>query len=730
MTIWKKAISTLATASLLASLFATAFAGSTFAATTATVPANAISSVAATAASLGPVSFSAGSTDISTTGTITVTLPTGYTWATSGTITTAETGTTFAVADGTMAGGSTVTFAVTAIPTVTTAATLSFSGAQVKGSPAAATGNVVATYSGTWTGGSLTVATVTSIFGNGPYGTAIPYTTNVASRPADGSSFIDLEFQTTTSKAVTSFVVTGGTFIGGTGAFLTKTGTTINLVPGAITAGDDLYLASTTAGTATVTVSYSDGVQTVDSIQSFTFTAAAAKVVSAGNTTNNFATVGDTSCSAVSAFAVAAVGSSGKAVCTIVRDPDGFAITTGVKVKYTLTGPGSIGTLGSGTYTDSDGTDGFAATIYSSGISGEATIKTTVTYLNVDYALADKTFTFYGAPKTAELTTNAYSVGTECASNDTSAACMSRGATDGLRLLVKDAAGTRVRDLTGWTPSATVAPANLLTVGAAGSYSSLNPGFAIPFTCGVDALQGTVKVKLTKGTDTVETGTVSISCVDILASNAVGEFTVGAAATSLVPGGNTTITVTVKDDNGFPAADGTVVTAAANSGAVVSSDGNNQKKTSNGVATFTFLAPSTAGAATVTAFVSNAGGPNSVSLTIGAAAGGGAVTGTNASALGLSTSGSYSTATKVAALGKYETWKISFGAAAAGKTVGILVATKNSAGVWSSFTRLTGRVADASGTAWFSWRSSSASWISVRGDLDGGLSNAVQGRWK
>jgi hypothetical protein len=574
----------------------------------------------------------------------------------------------------------------------------------------------------------LVTATVGAV---SAYGSVIPYTTDVVSRPADGVSFITLSFTGTTSHVVTNVAVTGGSFIGGTSVFAGKTGTSVT-VTNTATNGSALYLASTTAGTATVTVSYSDGVQTIDSIQSLTFTGAASTVVSVANTTNNIAAVGDTTCTAVSAFATTQVGTTGKAVCTKVRDGDGIDITTGISVKYTISGPGSIGTIGAGTFTDT--TSPFAAEIFSNGISGEATIKTTVTYLNVDYALADKTFTFYGDPKTAELTANVSSVITDCDSNNTTVPlvagdCLAHGSSDGLRLLVKDAAGTRVRDITGWTVSATVAPFNLLTVSFPGTftYSSSNPGFAIPYTCGPDALQGTVSIKLTKGTTTVTSGTVAISCVDALTSLSVGSFTVGATATSIVPGGTTTITVTVKDDNGFPAPDGTVVTAAANAGAVVSTDGNNTTKTSNGVGTFTYLAPSTAGLATVTAFVSNAGGPNSVSLTIGAGVAGG---GTNGSHLGLSQSGTFTTATKLPARGTYVTWKLHFGAAAVGQSAAIWIATKNSSGVWSSFTKLTGRTINSAGDAYFHYRAFSAKWISIKGVALTIGTPATQARWR
>ena len=100
--------------------------------------------------------------DLFTTGTFTVTLPAGYTWAASGAITTTETGLAFVVGNGTMAGGASVTFAVTAVPDFLFGfpATLAFSGGVVTAASGAAAGNIVLTYSGNWSGGSLTVATI------------------------------------------------------------------------------------------------------------------------------------------------------------------------------------------------------------------------------------------------------------------------------------------------------------------------------------------------------------------------------------------------------------------------------------------------------------------------------------------------------------------------------------------------------------------------------------------
>jgi hypothetical protein len=102
-----------------------------------------------------------------------------------------------------------------------------------------------------------------------------------------------------------------------------------------------------------------------------------------------------------------------------------------------------------------------------------------------------------------------------------------------------------------------------------------------------------------------------------------------------------------------------------------------------------------------------------------------------ASKLGLpATPGTYTPTTKVSPLGKYVTWQSNFGPAAAGKTVAVLVAAKKADGTFGPFNRLTGRVADASGTVTFSWRESVPKWVSVRFGLDAILSTPTQARWR
>jgi hypothetical protein len=48
----------------------------------------------------------------------------------------------------------------------------------------------------------------------------------------------------------------------------------------------------------------------------------------------------------------------------------------------------------------------------------------------------------------------------------------------------------------------------------------------------------------------------------------------------------------------------------------------------------------------------------------------------------------------------------------------------------SAFTRRTGRIANSNGDVYFYWKSASAAWLSIRGNLGSVNSNAVQVRWR
>ena len=203
-------------------------------------------------------------------------------------------------------------------------------------------------------------------------------------------------------------------------------------------------------------------------------------------------------------------------------------------------------------------------------------------------------------------------------------------------------------------------------------------------------------------------------------------FTAAFDKTTVPAGGSAKLTVTVLDENGQPAVsynEGYDVYVVVSSGAITPATAS----IGNGATVHTFLAPFNVGTATALVTVAGITDSKSASISIGTAA---PVAGSNGSALGARKTGPFTTPTKVSNLNGYQTWQLCYGAASAGKTVGILVASKNSAGVWSPFTRLTSRVSDSLGCAYFWWRSSSAAWVSVRGDLNGGLTPAVQGRWR
>jgi hypothetical protein len=95
------------------------------------------------------------------------------------------------------------------------------------------------------------------------------------------------------------------------------------------------------------------------------------------------------------------------------------------------------------------------------------------------------------------------------------------------------------------------------------------------------------------------------------------------------------------------------------------------------------------------------------------------------SALGFNASSGYSTKSlKVQAKGKYVTWKFTGGAALAGQRVNILISTATKPGTWSPWKPLTVRVADATGSVTFWWKSSKATSISIRAEWVG---NATYG---
>jgi hypothetical protein len=106
------------------------------------------------------------------------------------------------------------------------------------------------------------------------------------------------------------------------------------------------------------------------------------------------------------------------------------------------------------------------------------------------------------------------------------------------------------------------------------------------------------------------------------------------------------------------------------------------------------------------------------------------VAGTAATRLGVTQVGAFTIATKIPAVGKYVTYRLDFGVAAAGQAVQIWGATKTG-NDWSAFTVVTTRIANASGVVYYYIRQNSATWKSYRGYWVGGgaWTPARQARW-
>jgi hypothetical protein len=342
--------------------------------------------------------------------------------------------------------------------------------------------------------------------------------------------------------------------------------------------------------------------------------------------------------------------------------------------------------------------------IVSAGLSGTTTITANAVYLGVTTPLASKTFTFAGP------------VATLSASPDLALATAQTGV---VKVVAKDANGNAAV-LTGVTATPSSAA---LTLGAIDTATG-----KMNVTCNATAKS---KESVIFKSGSVVSNTVVVWCVGNAAFSATGaKLTIKPATASIPAGGTTTFTATIMGADGYPIADGAIVTGLASAGLVIG-DGTsviqyNQSATEAGVATFSYYAQNTTGPVTLTGIGGGVSGAGTITV------GPSTPTSNNANKLGLpSSSNSYSTATKVSALNRYVTWRSTVGAANSGKSVGVYIATKNSAGVWSAFTRVTGRAAAADGTVVYYARRSSAAWISVRFSLDGvAFSNAVQARWR
>jgi hypothetical protein len=511
----------------------------------------------------------------------------------------------------------------------------------------------------------------------------------------------------------------GATFIAASGAFTLETGTVVDtsgfylagevrvetsggaMVP----ATDTVKVTGASAGTATITEYIFTGTGSTPNNNwvpdgntwTLTFTAAADFQVSA--VTSIVKTYSDAACTLLSSAgntstAGTTVGYLGVRTKNAAGDP-----ISGATVSGSIQPFGTIS--GAQTYSGTTVSGLLCLPIVSAGLSGTSTITATATYLGVSTPLASTTFTFAGP------------VATLTASPDLALG----GSADLGTVKVKG------KDANGNTAVLTGVLA-VVSSGLTADSTDASDG-AVVVHCTSDTAQS-------KETVSFKLGSVVSNVVTVWCSGSgwtIDKIVVKAATAAIPTGGSTTFTATELDENSYPAPDGAIVTGLASAGLVIG-DGStatyNQASTAAGAATFTYYAQNTTGPVTLTAVGSGVSGAGVI--TVGAAT---QATG-NGNKLGLpSAAGSYTTTTKVQVLGKYVTWHATVGAANAGKSVGVYIATKNSAGVWSSFVRVTGRVAASDGSVVYYARRSSAAWISVRFSLDGvAFSNSVQARWR
>ena len=444
---------------------------------------------------------------------------------------------------------------------------------------------------------------------------------------------------------------------------------------------------------------------------------AAGNATSAGTFSVDFYAAGSTPVSAANSTVTAskttviADPTSGDfaTVTVVVKDgvsPTPNAITSGINVSASITPVGLVG----GAQVSMVSTSPYVFTVKGSGIPGNATLSVSVTNTATSATtnLAPVAFVFSGSTASVAAT-GVHTVGQVGKSSMTGA----------VTFVTKDSAGNATISSGSTvvvTGTALSSPANGAAV--SGETTASNAG-TVNFICGSTPGSSTIAVK---------SNGVTSNAVTVYCSDPADTYSVAFADKTVAPGGQTTINVTVKDDNGFPAPDGLPVSILVSSGATLALTG---EVTANGVASWTYLAPFNTGVVTVlaSANVLTTTSPQSASITVGTPAPISA-SGTNASALGVTKVGPYTTATKVAELGKYVTFKMALGAAAAGQHVSILIASKSASGVWSTFAVKTARIADASGNVYFYWKSASAAWLSVRGSLNGAMTNAVQARWR
>jgi hypothetical protein len=496
-------------------------------------------------------------------------------------------------------------------------------------------------------------------------------------------------------------------------------------IPASTTASSSgaVFLSASAAGTYTITESVWSTTQLAwlpdGNTYSYTFVSAASLQVSVANSSAGTFVSCAPNTTAKTSGPASPTNTAVAHLCVTVKDGNGNLVAN-ASVTGTITPVGlvQVGSTTGQSYSATTGASGAAlgiadVTVLSSGLPGVATITVNVTYLGVTTALPSVSFNFTGTPNTLAIANYLHYTGVFSTTYQNT-------------FLVKatDAAGNTTElpyATTGLTLTST--PTGL--VFSAGTGTTTHPN-TIAVACPASTTEQAYKVNASLTSPALSTTTAAVFYCNV---GKATKIVVTPAAAAIPAGGSTTIDVMATDAAGNPIADDTVIIGVASSGAIIGdgTSGTAGAVTLGGLVTFSYFAQNTTGPVTVSFLEPNVSGlTGQGTITVGTVV----ITGTNGSQLGLSHSGSFTSTTKIQSLNHYVTWKLSFGSVHAGQSAGIWIATKNSAGVWSSFTKLTGRIIDASGNAYFSWRSSTAKWISIKGIVSTVGTPARQARWR
>jgi hypothetical protein len=237
--------------------------------------------------------------------------------------------------------------------------------------------------------------------------------------------------------------------------------------------------------------------------------------------------------------------------------------TTGESYSATVSGPGLLGSNALTSTYAGDANQGRAITVqaghvvavYPDGSSGVSTITISSAAGKV---LATETVTFFGAPATMTATAAKTVIG------------VGTGLADVLSVVVKDAAGTLVSNLTSFgVVSSDTTKISTVYATAKGSYTASTGVYLIPVT---SIAAGSANLTVTTNTSSADTTGISAAAVAVrVGSVTPAKVTVTTDKASYAPGEKAVITVALADASGLDLVAGETYTAIFATGGITSS---------------------------------------------------------------------------------------------------------------------------------------------------------------